>query len=140
MRSILIDGVIAPLAAPLTFLLGMALVGVSRDGLAVGLHDWPAGLALVTMFVLPVSYIATWILGVPFILWLRARSRLTAVNVCGSAIILGVASAWVFQWFANVGPLRFEHLTFGALLGASLALCVAITFCAVVRTPLRKAN
>lgn len=140
MRSILLGGVIAPLAAPLIFLLGTLVVSIVHDGPAVGLHDWQAALALVAVFVLPVSYLATWVLGVPYIYWLRSTSRLTTMNVCVGAVIFGVVSAWTYQWFGKAGALQIGHLALGALLGVGLALCVAIAFCGVVGTPLGRAE
>lgn len=131
MRSILLGGLIAPLAAPVIFFLGTSLISVFRDGPVVGLHDWQAGLLLVMVFVLPVSYLATWVLGVPYIFWLRSRSRLTATHVCAGAVVFGVISAWVYQCIGKVGPLQMEHLAWGALFGAGLALCVAMAFCLV---------
>ncbi len=138
MRSILLGGLIAPLAAPLIFFLGTLATSVAHDGAAVGLHDWQAALIAAAVFVLPVSYLVTWIVGVPFILWLKARARLTTVSVCVGAIILGAISAWVYQWIGKAVPLQAEHLAIGGLLGAGLAFCVAIAFCAVVGTPSQK--
>jgi len=131
MRSILLGGVIAPLAAPVAFFLGMSLISVFRDGPVAGLHDWQAGLLAVMVFVLPASYLATWVFGVPYIFWLRSRSRLTATHVCMGAVIFGIISAWVYQYIGKVGPLQVEHLARSALFGAGLALCVAIAFCVV---------
>jgi hypothetical protein len=135
MRSILLGGLIAPLAAPLIFLLGTLAVSVIHDGTTVGLHDWQAALAAVTVFVLPVSYVATWILGVPFIFWLRSSSHLTRMNICLGAVGVGVIAMLILQLMANVGPLNLEKVAFGALISAGLALCVALTFCWVVRVP-----
>jgi len=134
MRSILLSGIIAPLAAPALFFLSILLIGVFHDGPAAGLRDWNVALLLAMVFVLPVSYLATWAFGVPYIFWLRSRSRLTTLNVCSGALVLGVASAWAYQWIGKAESLQMPQLAFGAALGAGLALCVAITFCVLAGT------
>jgi len=131
MRPILLGGVIAPLAAPVVFFLGLLLISTFHDGAVVGLQDWQALLLAATVFVLPVSYLATWIFGVPYIAWLQSRARLTTLNVCVGAVMFGVISAWVYQWIGKAEPLQMSSLAFGALLGAGLALPVAVAFCAV---------
>ena len=138
MRSIFVGCLIAPLTAPLFFFLGIIVISVIHDGAAVGLHDWQAGVAAAAVFVLPVSYLATWIFGVPFFFWLRARARLTTKNVCFGAVTFGVISTWIFQWIGKAEPLQVEGLALGGLLGAGLALCVAIAFCGIIGTPLRR--
>lgn len=137
MRSILFGGVIAPLAAPIIFFLGVLLVSTLHDGPVAGLHDWQAALLAAVVFVLPASYLVTWILGVPYIFWLRSRSRLTTLNVCVGAVIFGVIGAWGYQWIGKAESLQMGSLALGALLGAGLALSVAITFCAVKGIPLK---
>lgn len=135
MRSIWLGGTVAPLAAPLIFLLGTLAVSVIHDGTTVGLHDWQAALAAATVFVLPVSYLATWILGVPFIFWLRSSSHLTKVNICLGAVGVGVIAMLILHLMAKIEPLHLEKVAFGALISAGLALCVALTFCWVVKVP-----
>ncbi|WP_140654330.1 hypothetical protein [Rhodanobacter glycinis] len=135
MRSFWFGCLIAPLAASLIFLLGTLAVSVIHDGTTVGLHDWQAALAAVTVFVLPMSYLATWILGVPFILWLRSSSHLTRMNICLGAVGVGVIAMLMLQLMAKVGPLHLQQVAFGALVSAGLALCVALTFCWIAKVP-----
>ncbi|TPG05347.1 hypothetical protein EAH88_15345 [Rhodanobacter glycinis] len=81
------------------------------------------------------SYLATWILGVPFILWLRSSSHLTRMNICLGAVGVGVIAMLMLQLMAKVGPLHLQQVAFGALVSAGLALCVALTFCWIAKVP-----
>jgi hypothetical protein len=130
-----LGGLIAPLAAPLALFCVVLIVSLVKEGPAAGMHDWAQGLSLVTLFTLPVSYLATWVLGLPYILWLRSSVRLSKWNVCLGAVGIGVVSAFIWQFFFKVGALLVEQMAFGALLSAGLALCVAWTFCWIVGVP-----
>ena len=135
MRSFWIGSLVAPLAAPLALFCVVLVISVANDGLVVGLHDWTQGLGLTVLFTLPVSYLATWVLGLPYICWLRSSSHLSKWNVCLGAIGIGVTSTLAWELIAKVGPLRLEQMVFGALISAGLSLCVALAFCWVVRVP-----
>ena len=137
MRSIILGGLVAPFAAPVLFFLGLMLASVIHDGLAIGLQDWQAGALAALVLILPVSYLATWLFGIPYIIWLRSRSRLTATYVCAGAIFFGVVSARVCQWIGSADASRVSNLALGVLLGSGLALCVALAFCAIAGTSIR---
>jgi hypothetical protein len=136
MRPLWIGGLIAPLAAPVAFDLALLLLSVAKDGWMLGTHDWAAGVLAALVFVLPVSYLTTWLLGMPYIYWLQRKSRLSWLHVCMGAVCSGVISMLVFQTIAKSGPLTMATLTIGALLGAVLAVCVALAFCWLVRVPM----
>ncbi|MEO7067918.1 MAG: hypothetical protein ABI114_13470 [Rhodanobacter sp.] len=123
------------MAAPLAFFCAVLVIGVAKDGPVAGLHDWAQGLGLIVLFILPASYLATWVLGLPYICWLRSSSHLSKWNVCLGAVVIGVTSTLVWELIANVGPLRPEQMAFGALISSGLSLCVALAFCWIVRVP-----
>lgn len=135
MRSIWLGGLIAPLAAPLAFFCVVLIMSILGERVSEGAHLWLPALGLVTVFTLPVSYLATWILGMPFIFWLRSSSRLTRWNICLGATGIGVIAVLILQSMAKNGPPHLEQVAFGALVSAGLALCVALTFCWIVKVP-----
>lgn len=136
MRPIWIGGLLAPLAAPLAFFFVMIALSVVKDGVAIGIHDWQAGILFVMVFILPASYLAMWVFGIPYIYWLRSIWRLSILNVSTGALLFGVIAAWVFQWIGKADPLDMVALGHGALFGAPLSLCVALAFCWIVRVPM----
>lgn len=133
-----VGGLIAPLAAPIVFFCVVLVIAIFKNGLAAGMHDWKQGLGLITLFTLPVSYLATWILGFPYIHWLRATSRFSKGNVIIGAMGIGVISAWTFQLIGSAGTISVPRLALGAVIGAALSFCVAVTFCWIVRGSLEK--
>ncbi len=135
MRSIWMGGLIAPLVAPLIFFFAIMVMAISKDGWGAGMHDWAQGLGLVAIITLPISYLATWCFGVPYIYWLRSISRLSRYNVCFGSLIIGVLSAWAFQLIIKVGRLDALALLLGAIIGMALSLAVALVFCWVARIP-----
>jgi hypothetical protein len=137
MRPIWIGGLIAPLAVPLVIFFATNIFIVASDGWSAGAYDLKPVVGLIGLLMLSVSYLATWLLGVPYILWLRSKSRLTRRNVSLGAVLLGVVSIWVIQLIGVVGTLRIQALGFGAIIGAVLGFCVAVSFCWIVQVPRR---
>jgi len=135
MRPMWLGGLIAPLAAPIAFALILLLFGVTKDGWGLGTHDWQAGVVTAVIFVLPVSYLTTWLLGMPYIYWLRRKLQLSILRVSIGAACSGVIGMWVFQEIGKNGALNVSALIYGALMGAVLAISVALTFCWIVRVP-----
>ena len=135
MRSLWLGGIIAPLAAPLAFFLVMLIISIGGNRASEDVHLWLPALGLITVFTLPVSYLATWILGMPFIYWLRSSSRLTIWNICLGAVGIAVIGTLIWELAVKYRPLHLEQVAFGALVSAGLALCVALTFCWIVKVP-----
>jgi hypothetical protein len=133
-----VGGLLAPLVAPLAFFCVMMVLSVVRDGAALGLHNWQAGILFVTVFILPVSYVAMWVVGIPYIYWLRSICHLSILNVSMGALVFGVIAAWIFQWIGKANPLDMVALGHGALFGAPLSLSVALAFCWIVGVPVSK--
>lgn len=136
MRSIWIGGLIAPLAAPIAFNFFVLALSVAKDGWVIGTHDWPAGLAAAFIFVLPVSYLTTWLLGMPYIYWLQRKFRLSIPSVCAWAACCGAIGTWVVQKIGKSSALNMETFAQGGLFGAALAVSVALTFCWLARVPM----
>lgn len=135
MRSIWLGGIVAPLAAPLAFFFVGLIFSITKDGWSIGVQNWPAALLFIAIFTLPVSYLATWILGMPLIYWLRSSSRLSRWSICLGAVGIGIVVLLIGGLFSKYRPLHFEQIALGALISAGLALCVALTFCWIVRVP-----
>ncbi len=136
MRSIWIGGLIAPLAAPIAFNVFVFALSVAKDGWVIGTHDWPAGIAAALVFVLPVSYLVTWLLGMPYIYWLQRNFRLSIPTVCTGAACCGAIGTWLIQKLGKNSTLNVETFALGTLFGAILAVCVALTFCWLARVPM----
>lgn len=132
MRPLWIGGVVAPLVAPLAFFLAVLLWSVTKGGVKVGAQGWKAGVASALIFVLPMSYLATWLLGMPYLYWLQRKSRLSMLRVCTVAVVFGVLATWVFQFIGRIGALSPVLLLHGAVIGGALALCVALPLCWIV--------
>lgn len=132
MRPLWVGGLIAPLVAPVVFFLALLLWSVTQSGVALGTQGWEAGAVSALVFVLPVSYLATWLLGMPYLYWLQRKSRLSTLRVCAVAIVFGVIAMWVFQFIGKNRQLEPMHLLHGALIGAVLAVCVALPLCWIV--------
>ena len=99
--------------------------------------DWRQGSALVFIFVTPVSYVATWLIGIPVVLWLKSSQRLSAFYVNCTALVAGIISGSLFAVWISNAPITVPGLTFASAAGAVLALPVAIVFCWVSAVPLR---
>ncbi len=132
MRPLWVGGLIAPLAAPVAFFLVLLVLSVTRSGWAPGTQDWEAGVMAAVAFVLPVSYFATWLLGMPCLYWLQRKSQLSTFRVCTLAILFGMIAMWAFQLIGANGQLDLAHVFYGGLIGAALAVCVALLLCWVV--------
>jgi hypothetical protein len=132
MRPLWLGGIIAPVFAPLMFFLVVLLWSVATGGVAAGLHDWQAGVSSAVIFVLPMSYLATWLIGMPYLYWLQRKSQLYTLRVCAVAIASGVITTWVFQFIGRVAPLNWIVLSYGALIGGALAVCVALPICWII--------
>jgi hypothetical protein len=75
-RSILLGALVAPLGAPVAFLLYALTSALMREGL-LGLKDWPIAVVVYFSFGLPIAYAAMVALGLPYVTWLRRTGRLT---------------------------------------------------------------
>jgi hypothetical protein len=128
-RPLWLGGLIAPLAAPLALILVLT-ASTAFDNHSPGLINWPMNLVILLVGS-PISYMATWIIGMPCVLWLRHSGRLSAFNLCAISIVLGGVMFGGMQWFSSaqmpVPPTLFYDLAVGAAFG----LVVGVAFCLV---------
>jgi hypothetical protein len=130
-RPIWLATLIAPWAAPIGLALWATATGLVQQGSA-GLKDWPS-LFLFLFFVLPASYAATCLFGLPYVLWLRARKALNTVYVCMGAGAAGVITAFAYPlvmgsgWAPNPITMLLS-IGLGLLSGLSFCFVAGITF------------
>lgn len=131
-RPLWLGLLLAPWAAPVALAL---MAGVS-DRLDGGSRSGSAAvevLAFALALGLPLAYAATALLGLPLVLWLRARGRLTsglvllaAAPLGSMALVLGLAAfGFKLGFVAQIG------------IGASLGVAVALAFCLLSGVPWR---
>ena len=134
MRPLWLGALLAPLAAPLLCAVVLeAASTVMQHGPTQ--NEWSVTVALVTEFVAPVSYLATWILGVPLVFLLRKREKFDGLRVCLLALSIGVLSSLIYQQMLAVGKPGLAAMILALLLGAALASSVAISFCWICAIP-----
>jgi hypothetical protein len=122
-RPILLGVLVAPLGAPVAFLLYTLASTLVHEGPA-GLKDWPLAVVIYFSFGLLIAYGAMFALGLPYVTWLRRSGRLSWLTVCtgaiaagavalpGSLLLLGASSQPYLANFAGGG---FVGLVCGAL-------------------------
>lgn len=123
---------IAPMGVPLAVTFAVAWEAVSNFGFS-GLRDVPATMLLIFLFGLPISYGAMLLLGMPYLLWLRSRGRLTWLPVCLGAAALG-AAIWAGYWQLSARP---PSLARTVPVGALIGLFVGIIFSLIAKLPKR---
>ena len=131
-RPFWLGALIAPLACPLVMFVCMTSWLAITEG-THGLKDWRVGLVAVAVFVMPQSYAGMWLLGMPYLLWLRRVGRLSTLNIGLGSAATGSATSVCFFSFVSKPEL------FGALLlmvwigvGAVFGLLAGMVFCWVI--------
>ena len=74
----------------------------------------------------PVSLVAMICIGLPYVLWLRSRGRLSAIAVCVGSTVIGVAVFALITW-----ALSWDHRLPGLAqigLGGALGLAAGVAF------------
>ena len=128
-KRIILGVVIAPLAAPITYYIGVLIFS---DGKVQSINDFFGGLMLISVFALPVSYIASIVLGLPAVYFLKKYNYLCLPNLVLTALGLGTLVLLLFALVSagtnsNVEILNFESFWF-ILSGGGMAASVAIAF------------
>lgn len=119
-RPLWLGLLLAPWAAPVA----LALMTWGSDGSGNAALEV---LAFALALGLPLAYVATALLGLPCVLWLRARGRLASWPLLLAAAPLG--SGALVLGFAAFGAKLGLMAQLG--IGASLGLAVALAFCLV---------
>ncbi|WP_369928372.1 hypothetical protein [Xanthomonas sp. NCPPB 2632] len=83
----------------------------------------------------PISLLATWLLGLPLVLYLRRKNSLNAFTVSGGGIVLGAIVFVMLLWLVSLSAPT--HMFQQALAGGLLGLSVAVTFCLLANIPFR---
>ena len=110
---------LAPWAAPVALAL-MTWVSDGRGNAALEVLAFALALGL------PLAYVATALLGLPCVLWLRARGRLASGPLLLVAAPLG-SSAFVLGFAVLDARLGFvAQLGIGAILGLAVALAICL--------------
>jgi hypothetical protein len=126
-RSILLGAFIAPLGAPIAFLMYALASALAREGLP-GLKDWPVAVVFYFFFGLPIAYAAMLALGLPYVTWLRRISRLTWLTVCAGAVATG-ALALPAGLLLIGGGSQFNLASL--MVGGFIGLVCGVLFCVV---------
>lgn len=118
----------APLAAPLAYVLWHCIFALPIEGAIAGSEWIKSGFILKASLVGVAfsGYLATLLLGLPLVLWLRRRGRLVGFRVCLGAAVVGLATGVGFPL-----ALGMEHRwlpSFGAT-GAVLGVLSGVAFC-----------
>lgn len=61
-------------------------------------------LEVVLIVSLPISLIATYVVALPYILWLKRRSLLTSLRICVAGLLVGGAALAAFNFYMNWYP------------------------------------
>jgi hypothetical protein len=123
-RPIWFAVLVTPWAVPLAFVLWSTLGILFTEG-SSGLKDWLVLFAFIAI-ALPVTYAAMLLLGLPYVLLLRACGVLTFPLVCIGAIFASVVVLPVFAWLT--GP-HIPPSGLSILLSAALGLLSGAVFC-----------
>lgn len=83
----------------------------------------------------PISVLATWLLGLPLVLYLRRQNSLNAFTVSGGGIVLGAIVFVMLLWPVSLSAPT--HMLQQALAGGLLGLLVAVIFCLLANIPFR---
>lgn len=124
-------GLLACALTPTIFLVSTLLMSADRYVVPV---------LAVLIVSLPLSLLATYCVAFPYVLWLRHRRWLSALNVCIAGAVVGALIFGAFDFYMNWFPQMNDHsfafdiamdsarkgLFSGALIGllSSVALCV----------------
>ena len=126
-RPLWLGGLIAPLTGPVLFSLGLFIwLGISA-GLS-GLGDWYGILFVPFILGLPPSYAATWLFGMPYVLWLRRIGRLSAMTVCIGAMLAGGVTYWLMEKISHEDR-STPTMLIGLAAGSVFGLAAALVFC-----------
>jgi hypothetical protein len=124
---------VAPWSAPIVLATALALSGDSS-----GLWAFVEILIYALVLGLPVAAAGTWLLLLPWTLWLRRRGRLLAWRVLAFAAPAGGALLAVALAAANMPDTLAPHAALACVfIGAISGVIVATTFCLVCGIPWR---
>jgi hypothetical protein len=118
-------------AAPVAVMLWQAASSLF-DGSDISLS--PGSIFLVGT---PLSLLATWLLGLPFVLYMRWRKSLNVMAVCGGGVVIGAIFFVTLLWLVSLPSQSTAHMFGQCLVGGILGLTVALAFCLLAQIPFR---
>ena len=126
---------VASCAAPLAVAVAGALVQIALSHFEA--NGFYSSLDLFFLFGEPVSLVATWMSGLPFVLYLRRRKALNAAAVCAGGTVIGAAFVVALLWLVSESPTSTAQVFGESIFGGIMGLIVALTFCLLARIPFR---
>ena len=120
-RSLWLGVLFASLVVPIT-LICIALISQSRAPSSANLLIGIGGIFVIAT---PVSFLATTLLGLPFVLFLRALKILNWTYVCVGASLIGVLVDLLLVWLVSGELTKLSQ----GLLAAFIGLVSGIAFC-----------
>lgn len=128
-RPIWFAVLVAPWAGPTALVLFSSLWLLLTEG-ASALRDWPVAFGYF-VFGLPVTYAATLLFGLPYVLWLRARGTLTFLLVSFGAALAGGFLPFFRLFFQPHQPpevlVVVAAVALGLISGVSFCIAAGIT-------------
>ena len=122
----------APLAAPVLYYIGVLVFSSTPIESA---KDVFTGFLFVLVFAAPVSYVASLLLGVPFVMLLRFKGRLNFWWCSLGGVLLGIVAFLLFIVAVSGMPIltevRLLEVAWFVGAGGALGFGVASTFCAI---------
>jgi hypothetical protein len=94
-------------------------------------------LGLIFLIGAPISLLATWLLGLPFVLYMRRRKSLNVMAVCVGGVVIGAIFFVTLLWLVSLPSQSTAHVFGQSLVGGILGLLVALVFCLLARIPFR---
>lgn len=134
-RPIWLIAIVTPWVATLLFALWCSYGPLPTKSILLPVDRYPFGMAFVmaSFFVLPASYIATFIFGLPWVVWLRNHGRLTWLYVCSGSVVIGVITATLYGALISEDTCKLLLTTlgivFGLICGVSSCLAAGIHIC-----------
>jgi hypothetical protein len=126
-------GLVAAVAAPFAYWVVLVVIELSIHGFSIS-EEIMRGLGMMAMFGVPLSLIVMFMFGFPLALLLRKLDRLSALNLCGGAVVIGaVMAAVIAKLFSPSNPVDVML----PLLGGATGLFAGIVFCLVGGIPFR---
>ena len=113
-RSLWLGSLAAVVVPPLCFLVSELLKLWARES-----ANLFSGSVIFLTIAIPVALLAMVFLGLPYVLWLRARGRLNAVYLCLSSTAIGCVWFWLLSSLLSLDPRSpgLLQLAWGAGLG-----------------------
>jgi site-specific recombinase len=134
-RPLWLAALLTPFALPIAYAL-IFMLGNAARGRELMSEEATRALSALVIFGLPISLVATFLLGLPFALLLRSKGWLNMPVVCGAAVIAGIVAFHVFMLtlggMAKVGILEIA-------ISGTIGLFMGIVFCLIAGVRFRRA-